>query len=515
MFNFLKNIFGKKEEKINLKSDMDKKEKILSHGGIDLTKTNSAITNTITTQIIDIAPNIYLVHKGARTCVGLDVLPNDITKRLNHINKLVSQGHESILEHSNIISMITITPSTTVDTTDYSELLSAARYCHIRVSGPHLLIGGSIRAYMNIIRETNKTNKYLKYIKEIIYHSIEKEFLTSLIEVGLLDEEKCNYLPKANVEDNSGEDYIASIEDPKPVISKTTNLLYSADVQSIYDKIKQYGFTIKDIFEVATVSFLFHDISRSCGNQMTRHRVGISQESQRYVTHDYQKDRDFIDPIKLNLIDRYVDKDPKYIQDAESIDPFKHYKLLMSDGFVKEDARAWLPMNVTTKIMMTFTYSQLAHFLELRSGKAAQKEIRLLTDDIKMVLHDKLPKPSEKDKKFLEQYIKDNNVYTDQSLDLATLLIYGCIAYAVIDEIHDEIVNENTVDEVVSQATEEIEDNMPEPLDQQSMIDSMVSETDYHNSDWDDNQKSNNYTMDSDWSSSSNTDSGSSGGSDW
>ena len=61
---------------------------------------------------------------------------------------------------------------------------------------------------------------------------------------------------------------------------------------------------------------------------------------------------------------------------------------------------------------------------------------------------------------------------------------------------------------------------MPEPLDQQSMIDSMVSETDYHNSDWYDKQKSNNYTEesnnyteDSDWSTD--TDSGSNGGDDW
>ena len=55
---------------------------------------------------------------------------------------------------------------------------------------------------------------------------------------------------------------------------------------------------------------------------------------------------------------------------------------------------------------------------------------------------------------------------------------------------------------------------MPEPLDQQSMIDSMVSETDYPNSDWYDKQKSSNYTEDSDWSTD--TDSGTdSGGDDW
>ena len=83
--------------------------------------------------ILDIATNIFLVHKGARTCVGMDVLPNDITKRLSHIGKLVSRGHESILEHYNIISLITLDKSLSVDTLDYTELLSNARYCHVKV----------------------------------------------------------------------------------------------------------------------------------------------------------------------------------------------------------------------------------------------------------------------------------------------------------------------------------------------------------------------------------------------
>ena len=462
--------------------------------------------------ILDIAPNIFLVHKGARTCVGMDVLPNDITKRLSHIGKLVSRGHESILEHSNIISLITFDKSLTVDTLDYTELLSNARYCHVKVKetnkGIFVLIGGSIRAYINIIRETKPTNRYLDLIKYIMYNSIEKEFLTPLINKGLLDEDRCNYLPNAKGVD-MGDEYTSILEDPKVIISDKADLLYATDVNKLYNQIKEYGFTMKDVCDVSIASLFFHDVSRSCANQMTRHRVGISQESQRYVTHDYDKDKDFINPIKLNLIDRYVDKDPELIKKIERIDPFETYRILMKDGFIKEDSRAWLPMNVTTKLMMTFTYSQLGHFLYLRSDKAAQKEIRMLTDSIKYVIKDKLPKLDENTK----QYILSNRDKfgdcsgSDESIDMAALIFNGLLVYAVADGIYGYMKEEieESPDEILSETVESV-GNLPEQLDQNTLLDSLEEEkkdlTVGPSVDWSSNSN------DSDWSSSDDGDFG-------
>jgi hypothetical protein len=42
----------------------------------------------------------------------------------------------------------------------------------------------------------------------------------------------------------------------------------------------------------------------------------------------------------------------------------------------KQDARGFLPFNVPTKLMMTFTYSNLIHFIKERTNIAAQPEIR-------------------------------------------------------------------------------------------------------------------------------------------
>ena len=53
---------------------------------------------------------------------------------------------------------------------------------------------------------------------------------------------------------------------------------------------------------------------------------------------------------------------------------------------MKEDARAWLPMNVKTKLLVTFSGTYLAKFFELRLDKAAQLEIRQLATEMKDLL---------------------------------------------------------------------------------------------------------------------------------
>lgn len=465
MFNFIKKIFkSDKEEDKPLSKALSKDD---NRKIIETDKEKDTVSTThISVNILDIAPNVYLVHKGARTCVGMDALPNDMTKRLEYVKKIVSRGHDSVLEHSNIISMMTI--SGDINPTNYAEILANARYCHVIARNNRILIGGSIRAYINIVKETKRDNLYIDYIKEIMYNSIEKEFLTQLIDKGLMDEDKCNYLPTA-YSVNMGDEYVSVLEDPKPIVSDKADLLYNTDINALYNKIKVYGFTMKDACEVSIISIFFHDVSRSCANQMTRHRVGISQESQRYVTHDYNKDKDFINPIKLNLIDRYVDKDTNLISKIESVDPFEMYKKLIKDGFVKEDARAWLPMNVTTKLMMTFTYSQLGHFISLRSDKAAQKEIRMLTDSIKSIMKGKYPKPDE----VIQKIIDDHSQECNGEIDLASLLIYAGIAYTIYDEMTDALVQKlESPDEIIDEATETLND-MPEHLDTNTMVEEL------------------------------------------
>ena len=79
----------------------------------------------------------------------------------------------------------------------------------------------------------------------------------------------------------------------------------------------------------------------------------------------------------INKEERYSDeKFNGVFKKLDTINPFRTYQFLISNKIMKEDARAYLPMNVITQLMMTFTYEQYAHLLQLRLDKAAQREIR-------------------------------------------------------------------------------------------------------------------------------------------
>ena len=338
--------------------------------------------------VLSVSPNVYLACRAAKLCIGKTVT-GTITDRMKYIEKIVGMGHESILEHTNVVAMI-IYYNPISKPEQFAEIISNGKYLDIipKQDGEKtaVLIGGSIRAYMHLVRETDQNNVYLEDIKKIMYQSIEKCFLKSLIEKGLLDEAECNFMTYATVDkhvEDDQEPLPEIIEDPKEKESKTSDLIYITDFDKLYRDVFLLSdrYTKREVVRMCHFTFLFHDISRSCGNQLCRHRNGITQESQRYVTHEYTKEKDFIDPIRMQLDDRYKNLAPNLIEKFNKVD-FKTYKDMISAGIFKEDARAWLPMNVTTKIMMTFNGFTLAKFLHLRTAKGAQLEIRNMANEM-------------------------------------------------------------------------------------------------------------------------------------
>ena len=338
--------------------------------------------------VLSVSPNVYLACRAAKLCIGKKVT-GTITDRMKYIEKIVGMGHESILEHTNVVAMI-IYYSPITKPEQFAEIIANGKYLDIIPKQDDektvVLIGGSIRAYMHLVRETDQNNIYLEDIKKIMYQSIEKCFLKSLIEKGLLDEAECNFMTYATVDkhvEDDQEPLPEIIEDPNEKESKTSDLIYITDFDKLYRDVFLLTdrYTKREVVRMCHFTFLFHDISRSCGNQLCRHRNGITQESQRYVTHEYTKEKDFIDPIRMQLDDRYKNLAPNLIEKFNKVD-FKTYKDMISAGIFKEDARAWLPMNVTTKIMMTFNGFTLAKFLHLRTAKGAQLEIRNMANEM-------------------------------------------------------------------------------------------------------------------------------------
>lgn len=340
------------------------------------------LDNEISFEIIHINPNIYLAHRGARICIGQGPISGSFRDKACYVSKVLARQHESILEHTNIIVLMYIKKSVINNNLgDFTEFLSSLKFCNMCTVTDNdnviILVGGSIRAYIHALRETRKSNCFLTSWSTIMYSTIEKEFLVNCFKDEMLYEENCNYITDSESFNNELETYdVAKVNIPKEEeYGDTVTLIYKNNILAIYEKVKQY-FTIKDVAKVCTISFIFHDVSRSCSHQLVRHRNGISQESQRYVTKKYNYEEDFVDPIKLET-DRY--KDNESIKDLDfSTGTFENYNTLIEIGVHKEDARAWLPTNVKTKLMMTFTYWNFCKFLQLRMDKHAQKEIRNL-----------------------------------------------------------------------------------------------------------------------------------------
>lgn len=67
------------------------------------------------------------------------------------------------------------------------------------------------------------------------------------------------------------------------------------------------------------------------------------------------------------------------------------YNTMLEVGVAREQARMVLPMCTTTRIYMTGTIRSWIHFLAIRDDEHAQKEIRLIAQDIKKLMVAELP----------------------------------------------------------------------------------------------------------------------------
>lgn len=160
-------------------------------------------------------------------------------------------------------------------------------------------------------------------------------------------------------------------------------------------------------FEHATFTFEI-TTSKAIGIQLIRHRSFSFQEfSQRY--QDVNLQEELFEPIEL----RKQCEDNRQ-SSAEVFNPeirpgfkashlidhvlasCKHaYNELLELGVAREQARFILPLATTTTIHMTGNVRSWIHFLELRDDEHAQKEIRLVAQEIKRILTGSLPTVAE------------------------------------------------------------------------------------------------------------------------
>lgn len=332
---------------------------------------------SIASTVIYTNDQIGLIHDACKIC--WDKAPEGTTEeKLKYIGKRISSGHESIIEHSNIIMGFVIDHN--YANKDIFEILSLCNYLYTKIeyskneSYMYLLIGGSIRGYKYIFNNIKNTSNYiLNKIRESLYECSYKEFFSDFIESGLMEEHSFRQVFEYD-----------EARYPAVPTSDKVELVNIDPIEEIYEKVRltfDNKFTYDDLLDLCSVTVLFKNMSRTATHQLVRHRNAITQESQRYVDYSGAK---FISPDEYE--DKYSGKLYKIKLFGVETELYMHsigstlmdiYRQLRSQDVLKQDARGFLPSNTACgKLYMTFTYKNIIKFLELRTERAAQSEIR-------------------------------------------------------------------------------------------------------------------------------------------
>jgi len=292
-----------------------------------------------------------------------------------YIEKRIATGHESILEHGNFIIKLEI------DKKDIEDLLliyPCFKYLNTCIKQYKdyyiLLIGGSPRAYKHIFRTYIGSNNIIlneirKVMQEYTNLSLYEDFILDDIFSGDDNSDICEIDEQRNK--------ITPIK-----LSEYVTILNIDNIVKIFNQLDG-NFNINELLDMCTITMDFNNISRIISQQFTRHRNGITQESQRYVDYTnkrFNSPEIFNNTLEKNKIYNYNNK--QFTLQELGDDMVNLYSELVNQGLRKEDARAFLPGNVTTSFVMTFTLRNLITFLKLRTHSSAQNEIRIIAESI-------------------------------------------------------------------------------------------------------------------------------------
>lgn len=147
------------------------------------------------------------------------------------------------------------------------------------------------------------------------------------------------------------------------------------------------------IFEHATCTFAFLNISRIATHELVRHRVGvaISQESLRYVRPtelhiwlppDLQDKKAKIKSVVEDIENNYRDLERSYDWEHINFDFKKR---------VTSALRRILPDGTATSIIWTANHRTIRHVITMRTAQSAEVEIRFLFDKVARLMKQKFP----------------------------------------------------------------------------------------------------------------------------
>jgi thymidylate synthase (FAD) len=147
------------------------------------------------------------------------------------------------------------------------------------------------------------------------------------------------------------------------------------------------------IFEHASCTFAFLNVSRVFTHELVRHRVGvaISQESLRYVrpTHlrfwlppELQDKKKQVKLVVEEMERNYRDLERTYAWDAMNFDLKKR---------ITSALRRLMPDGMATSIVWTANHRTIRHVITMRTAESAEVEIRFVFDKVARAMKERFP----------------------------------------------------------------------------------------------------------------------------
>ena len=425
-------------------------------------------TYSVRTEGIQIMQNDGVnISAEACACCWDTPIPNGYKDRAEYISKRTKIGHSSVVEHSNHVFYFEIEDKYI---TDLAEFLSICRYVHTKYKHSnkypigYFIIGGSWRAFNDIIRMMSSfdmnENFVFKKVLRAMFNYCNSCGFKDLIKKEVISDEFMNC--EGTISDYSSFNHYE--------IDSKTEIINADNFPKMIENIEKLCpepelFTMYDLLDMCTITVLFKNMSRIITQQLTRHRNGITQESQRYV--NYSKGgfnspalfKDKYDPKYLYSIQFGKSSQKMTLQEiGDSINSI--YGQLIDENRTNkhnlqfEDARGFLANNTQCgKIYITFTWRSFFMFLFLREDLHAQVEIREFAKNLGEWFRTSFPDFGNL-YDALEPYSINNSNYTinlnksTSEIDSVDEIISEGITEEEINKLLDEqIINQEKYDE--------------------------------------------------------------------
>ncbi|MDD5190737.1 MAG: FAD-dependent thymidylate synthase [Dehalococcoidales bacterium] len=142
----------------------------------------------------------------------------------------------------------------------------------------------------------------------------------------------------------------------------------------------------ESLIEHASATF-YIKASRVVTHELVRHRIAAySQRSQRYVK---ESQGDYITPPEITAA---AQADVPVMYEKAMQSAWDVYRQLLAAGIKAEIARYVLPNACATEIICTWNFREIRHIIKLRTGAAAQPEMRAVANKIKEIMAQQAPK---------------------------------------------------------------------------------------------------------------------------